>query len=64
MRGFTWQLPHDNGSDGDTTTHELLLEAADGTGCGIVATQPGQMVTWLLQQAYGDLASIARVCSS
>lgn len=33
-------------------------------GRGIVATQPGQMVTWLLQQACGDLASIARVRGS
>lgn len=31
-------------------------------GCGIVATHPGQMVTWLLWQACGDLASPACVC--
>lgn len=46
-------------------TLEFLLEAADGTGHGIVAThptQPGQMVTWLLWQACGDLASTTYVC--
>lgn len=45
----------------DTAPPEFSLEAADGTGRGIVATHPDQMVTWMLWQACGDLAGAACV---